>query len=67
MGFIWTRYLPTRHQARIQTGRSSKLRSISEGDKLVVHSMDRLARNVEDMLRLVREINDRGISVNGPV
>jgi DNA invertase Pin-like site-specific DNA recombinase len=25
--------------------------------------MDRLARNVEDMLRLVREMNDRGVSV----
>jgi DNA invertase Pin-like site-specific DNA recombinase len=25
------------------------------GDTLIVHSMDRLARNVEDMLRLVRE------------
>jgi DNA invertase Pin-like site-specific DNA recombinase len=30
---------------------------------LIVHSMDRLARNVEDMLRLVREMNDRGVSV----
>ena len=29
----------------------------------MVHSMDRLARNVEDMLRLVREMNDRGVSV----
>jgi DNA invertase Pin-like site-specific DNA recombinase len=25
--------------------------------------MDRLARNVEDMLRLVREMNDKGVSV----
>jgi DNA invertase Pin-like site-specific DNA recombinase len=33
-------------------------------DTLVVHSMDRLARNVEDMLRLVREMNGRGISVD---
>ena len=33
------------------------------GDTLIVHSMDRLARNVEDMLRLVREINGRDISV----
>jgi DNA invertase Pin-like site-specific DNA recombinase len=33
------------------------------GDTLVVHSMDRLARNVEDMLRLVRELNDRGVTV----
>jgi len=28
-----------------------------------VHSMDRLARNVEDMLRLVRELNEKGVSV----
>lgn len=33
------------------------------GDTLIVHSMDRLARNVEDMLRLVREMNGRGVSV----
>ncbi len=26
--------------------------------------MDRLARNVEDMLRLVREMNDQGVSVD---
>lgn len=34
-----------------------------DGDSLVVHSMDRLARNVEDMLRLVRELNAKGVSV----
>jgi DNA invertase Pin-like site-specific DNA recombinase len=39
------------------------LNHIRPGDTLVVHSMDRLARNVEDMLRLVREMNDRGVSV----
>ncbi len=33
------------------------------GDVLVVHSMDRLARNVEDMLRIVRELTTRGVSV----
>jgi len=37
---------------------------IRVGDTLVVHSMDRLARNVEDMLRLVRELNGRGVSVD---
>ena len=36
---------------------------VREGDTLIVHSMDRLARNVEDMLRLVREMNERGVSV----
>jgi len=39
------------------------LHHLRSGDTLVVHSMDRLARNVEDMLRLVREMNDRGVSV----
>jgi DNA invertase Pin-like site-specific DNA recombinase len=39
------------------------LNHLRPGDTLVVHSMDRLARNVEDMLRLVREMNDRGVSV----
>ena len=37
---------------------------VRAGDTLVVHSMDRLARNVEDMLKLVREMNDRGVSVD---
>jgi DNA invertase Pin-like site-specific DNA recombinase len=39
------------------------LHHVRAGDTLIVHSMDRLARNVEDMLRLVREMNDRGVSV----
>jgi|SRR6185437_3358627 len=33
------------------------------GDTFMVHSMDRLARNVEDMLRLVRELNSKGVTV----
>jgi len=33
------------------------------GDVLIVHSMDRLARNVEDMLRIVRELTGKGVSV----
>jgi len=39
------------------------LNHVRAGDTLIVHSMDRLARNVEDMLRLVREMNDRRVSV----
>ena len=37
---------------------------LREGDTLVVHSMDRLARNVEDMLRMVRELTSEGIAVD---
>lgn len=39
------------------------IKYVRDGDTLIVHSMDRLARNVEDMLRLVRELNDKGVSV----
>jgi DNA invertase Pin-like site-specific DNA recombinase len=34
-----------------------------EGDTLVVHSLDRLARNTEDLLRIVRELNAKGVTV----
>jgi DNA invertase Pin-like site-specific DNA recombinase len=34
-----------------------------EGDTIVVHSMDRLARNVDDLRRLVQEQTKRGIQV----
>lgn len=36
---------------------------VREGDTLIVHSMDRLARNVEDMLRIVRELTRKGVSI----
>jgi DNA invertase Pin-like site-specific DNA recombinase len=36
---------------------------LRDGDTLVCHSPDRLARNVEDLLRLVRELNARGVSI----
>jgi DNA invertase Pin-like site-specific DNA recombinase len=34
-----------------------------EGDVLVVHSMDRLSRNMRDLLNLVAELNARNIAV----
>src|SRR5262245_17468264 len=39
------------------------LQYLRDGDTLVVHSLDRLARNAEDLLRLVRTLNERGVSV----
>ena len=39
------------------------LEYVRDGDTLVVHSLDRLARNVEDLRRVVRELNERGVSV----
>ncbi|MCK6465372.1 MAG: recombinase family protein [Phycisphaerae bacterium] len=34
-----------------------------EGDTIIVHSMDRLARNVDDLRRIVKEQTKRGIRV----
>lgn len=36
---------------------------IREGDTFVVHSMDRLARNVDDLCRIVRNLTDKGVRV----
>ncbi|WP_043456602.1 recombinase family protein [Gordonia polyisoprenivorans] len=36
---------------------------LREGDELIVHSMDRLARNVEDLRRIVRDLTGRGVRV----
>lgn len=37
---------------------------VRDGDTVVVHSMDRLARNVDDLRRLVREFTGSGVRVN---
>lgn len=39
------------------------LEYVREGDTLVCHSLDRLARNVEDLRRIVRELTGRGVAV----
>lgn len=36
---------------------------VREGDTVVVHSMDRLARNLDDLRRLVRDLVARGVRV----
>lgn len=42
---------------------TAALAFVREGDTLLVHSMDRLARNTEDLLRTVRQLNERGVTV----
>lgn len=39
------------------------LKFVRDGDTVVVHSMDRLARNLDDLRRTVRELTDRGVAV----
>jgi DNA invertase Pin-like site-specific DNA recombinase len=36
---------------------------VRDGDTVIVHSMDRLARNLDDLRRLVRELTGRGVRV----
>jgi DNA invertase Pin-like site-specific DNA recombinase len=42
---------------------TAALEYVRAGDTLLVHSMDRLARNAVDLLRIVRELVGRGVSV----
>ena len=39
------------------------LEYLREGDTLVVHSMDRLGRNMLDLLQTIKSLNDRGVAV----
>lgn len=39
------------------------LHYVRDGDTVVVHSMDRLARNLDDLRQLVRGLTDRGVRV----
>ena len=48
------------------TNRPELMRAVEylrNGDTLVVHSMDRLARNLEDLRRIVRELTGNGVRV----
>jgi DNA invertase Pin-like site-specific DNA recombinase len=39
------------------------LRFLREGDQLFVHSMDRLARNLSDLLKIVTDLTSKGVRV----
>lgn len=39
------------------------LNYLRQGDTLVVHSMDRLARNLDDLRRIVQELTKRGVCI----
>ncbi|MBA8963185.1 DNA invertase Pin-like site-specific DNA recombinase [Rhodococcus percolatus] len=39
------------------------LRFVRAGDTVLVHSMDRLARNLDDLRRIVRSLTDKGVRV----
>ena len=39
------------------------LEFVRDGDTVIVHSMDRLARNLDDLRRIVRTLTDQGVRV----
>lgn len=39
------------------------LEFVREGDEIVVHSMDRLARNLDDLRSLVKSLTQRGVKI----
>jgi DNA invertase Pin-like site-specific DNA recombinase len=39
------------------------LKHVRKGDTVVVHSMDRLARNLDDLRKIVSDLTDRGVAV----
>lgn len=43
--------------------REALLSFVRPGDTLVVHSMDRLARNLDDLRRLVQKLTQRGVRI----
>jgi len=47
------------HRPQLQAA----LKHVRRGDVLVVHSMDRLARSLGDLLKLVKELTERGVAV----
>ncbi len=36
---------------------------VRDGDTVVIHSMDRLARNLDDLRRIVHELNSKGVKI----
>lgn len=43
---------------------TAALKYLRKGDRLVIHSMDRLARNLDDLRKTVKELTDRAVTVH---
>lgn len=50
-------------KTRHRPGLEQLLGYAREGDTVIVYSIDRLARNLEDLLALVRQFTDKGVTV----
>ncbi|MDI1352272.1 MAG: recombinase family protein [bacterium] len=43
---------------------TAMLKFVRKGDSIYVHSMDRLARNLDDLRKIVKNLNERGVSIH---
>ena len=51
-------------KSRIRVQLTAMLDYAREGDTILVHSMDRLARNLDDLRRLVTQLTAKGIKID---
>jgi DNA invertase Pin-like site-specific DNA recombinase len=58
---VYTDYASGKDTARPQL--QAVMKHLRKGDTLVVSSMDRLARNLDDLRRLVDELTSRGVAI----
>ena len=65
MASSWTGYSPTPVSGKSadRPQLAAMLAYVRDGDTVIVHSMDRLARNLDDLRRLVRELTEGGVAV----
>lgn len=49
--------------SRARPGLNDMMTFCRAGDCLVVHSLDRLGRDIRDLLNIVEELNDKGVAV----
>lgn len=53
----------TSGKSRQRPGLEECLRNVRTGDELVVHSIDRLARNLYDLQQILKELGGKGVTV----
>jgi DNA invertase Pin-like site-specific DNA recombinase len=52
-----------RSTAALRTKRAAMTEFVRDGDTVVVHSMDRLARNLDDLRRTVQALTEKGVRI----
>lgn len=62
--YIWTDKCSGSTKNRPELNRMlSESASLRRGDVLHVHSIDRLARNLKDLINIINDVNERGVTI----